>query len=356
MIYSKINSREGEFAHGTNPSFGGPPGEPAQLPKIIQIDTLPKIDRKMNIKDNFSQTLTREALEQALRKVGEKLRQRGVQGEIAIYRGAAMLLAFEIRATTKDVDAVFRPTREIREAAKEVSFELNLPEHWLNDGVKGFISEKNQLIPFPDWNLPALRITMPTPEYLLAMKCMASRINYLGDPSQDEADIAFLIKKLNLTHLEEVFKIIENYYPPSQIPVKTKFLVETIFEKLDMITLAQVAQWIRHGAQAHYALANFLEDFYSSPSYEAFKEEPTLLANFHEEGQVLDAYLAAMADHLSNENRWIPPAWTIQSNRALSKPWFANPHPFLRSTLIVESPAAFRERGLFVSENALQRA
>ena len=36
--------------------------------------------------------------------------------------------------------------------------------------------------------------------------------------------------------------------------------------------------------------------------------------------------------------------------------WFASPGAALRATLLLESPAAFRERNFFVSENALERA
>jgi hypothetical protein len=42
--------------------------------------------------------------------------------------------------------------------------------------------------------------------------------------------------------------------------------------------------------------------------------------------------------------------------RKLHRPWFASPLAALRAVLILESPAAFRSRNLFVSENALTRA
>jgi len=71
---------------------------------------------------------------------------------------------------------------------------------------------------------------------------------------------------------------------------------------------------------------------------------------------VQDAYLAAVAAHLSHGLRLRAPAWTEQKNRRLDHPWFALPHAWARATLLRDSPAAFRERNLFTTEDALHRA
>jgi hypothetical protein len=51
----------------------------------------------------------------------------------------------------------------------------------------------------------------------------------LGE-STDEDDILFLIKKLRLSSPLQVFKIVEKYYPRNQIPPKTQFAIEELFE------------------------------------------------------------------------------------------------------------------------------
>ena len=53
--------------------------------------------------------LDRETIILALRRLSELLRERGVQGEICLFGGTAMVLAFNARERTKDVDAVFHP-------------------------------------------------------------------------------------------------------------------------------------------------------------------------------------------------------------------------------------------------------
>jgi hypothetical protein len=71
---------------------------------------------------------------------------------------------------------------------------------------------------------------------------------------------------------------------------------------------------------------------------------------------VQDAYLAATAEELARRFHLPQPAWTSGSERALHQPWFATPLAAVRAVLLWESPACFRSRNLFVSENALSRA
>jgi len=64
----------------------------------------------------------------------------------------------------------------------------------------------------------------------------------------------------------------------------------------------------------------------------------------------------ATAVHLARSIKAVPPAWVWNAVRKLRSPWFASRGRAIRATLLAESPAPFRERNLFVSENALARA
>ncbi|MDB6030846.1 MAG: hypothetical protein JWM16_1184 [Verrucomicrobiales bacterium] len=75
-----------------------------------------------------------------------------------------------------------------------------------------------------------------------------------------------------------------------------------------------------------------------------------------EPGEIFDAYLAAVAESLVSEHGLAMPAWAWPEDRKLRRPWFALPWDGMRAILLVESPAAFRSRNLFVSANALSRA
>ena len=121
-------------------------------------------------------------------------------------------------------------------------------------------------------------------------------------------------------------------------------------------TLKEVAELASQGESFDLCLHNFLDEFYSKPNAAALRAEPTKLAKlFPKKGMIQDAYLAAVAEKLAQENGFKAPLWAFNLKRKLKHPWFALPFNSLRAVLLVESPAAFRSRNLFVSENALSR-
>ncbi len=103
-------------------------------------------------------------------------------------------------------------------------------------------------------------------------------------------------------------------------------------------------------------LADFLHYFESSPNLASLANEPPLLDGRFPEGRVADAYLAAVAAALADRIGEVRPRWTWAPCRFLDSPWFATPGAAMRATLILESPASFRERNLFVTANALSVA
>lgn len=175
--------------------------------------------------------LTREQIHAALGALNRALAEREVIGEICLFGGAVMVLAFNARLTTKDVDAIFQPASVVRELAAQIGKSAGLAENWLNDGVKGYLSTRHETTRGALPQFDHLRLTMPTPEYLLAMKCLASRIGAGAGEADDTADIAFLIRHLGLKTPEAVMDVVTSYYPPHQIPVKAQFLVESLFEE-----------------------------------------------------------------------------------------------------------------------------
>jgi hypothetical protein len=123
------------------------------------------------------------------------------------------------------------------------------------------------------------------------------------------------------------------------------------------ITLAEVADLASRGDSFDRCLANFLDEFYSRPSSSALAAEPAPLApRFADLGRVQDAYLAATAEELARQFNLQRPTWIDSETRRLHRPWFASSLAALRTLLLLESPAAFRSRNLFVTENALARA
>ena len=161
-----------------------------------------------------------------LQELNDRLRDQNVKGQIGLLGGTVMCLAFNARPSTKDIDAIFEPKQLIYEIAKQIASNNQLPENWLNDSVKGFMSPNSKMKVF--MNLSNLVIYIPSEEYMLAMKCMSAR---LGNESQDRDDISFLIDHLKLTNLDSVIEIILKYYPPDSIQPKIKYMLEELLEE-----------------------------------------------------------------------------------------------------------------------------
>jgi hypothetical protein len=61
--------------------------------------------------------LSKEQILAALARLNDLLHEKGVMGEICIFGGAAMVLAFDARESTRDVDGIFVPKTEVMESA-----------------------------------------------------------------------------------------------------------------------------------------------------------------------------------------------------------------------------------------------
>ena len=122
------------------------------------------------------------------------------------------------RPSTQEVEALFRPPTEVRQAAARVAIQAKLPADWLNDSVKGYLSAQGEFALFLE--LPNLRVLIAQPEYLLAMKCLAFRI---GAEFHDEDDVRFLLRHLDIRSAAQAQAIITRYYPLERFPQKTLY-------------------------------------------------------------------------------------------------------------------------------------
>lgn len=155
--------------------------------------------------------------------LNDKLRAQGVVGEIGLCGGAVMCLVFNARESTRDVDAIFAPTEVMRKAARAVAADQRVPDDWLNDAAKGFFVSAPPQIPFREWS--NLRVWAPSPEFMLAMKCVAARYD-----TTDADDVRFLVRHLHLTTPAQVFELVSKYYPNERIPAKSQFFIEELMQ------------------------------------------------------------------------------------------------------------------------------
>ncbi|MCG8360428.1 MAG: hypothetical protein MI920_33105 [Kiloniellales bacterium] len=181
----------------------------------------------------------RESIEAAFVRIGQRALEAGKVVEITVYGGSALVLTFNARPATRDVDAVFEADRAfLRDLAKQIAVENGWDEGWLNDGVKGFLSHADResdsrrlFRSYPTEEGAGLRVFVATPAYLFAMKCIAMRISGVEE-SRDVEDIKLLAAEIGVRTLDDAIAIVENFYPADRIPPRTRFGLEEIVDKI----------------------------------------------------------------------------------------------------------------------------
>jgi hypothetical protein len=137
--------------------------------------------------------LDRETIEEAFRIMGQYLLDRKALGEIAIYGGSAILLQFDWRRTSEDVDATVLSGNHglVIRAAEEAGRQLELPRSWLSESVAMYTRERETASDrifvgaYPSPERVGLRVVAAKPSYLLAMK-----LNALQRSTSDDRDFA----------------------------------------------------------------------------------------------------------------------------------------------------------------------
>ena len=167
--------------------------------------------------------LTKADIRRLFELLDGELATQGVDGELYLVGGAVMCLALDARESTRDVDGFFQPTKVVREAARRVAARAGVPDTWLNDAVKGFLSSRGSFEPYLE--LPNLKVFVARPAYLLAMKCAALR---LGEEFHDLEDVRFLLRYLDISTVEEALAVVTRYFDERQLRPKTRLALEEL--------------------------------------------------------------------------------------------------------------------------------
>lgn len=167
--------------------------------------------------------LTKADIVRLLELLNAELAAGEVHGEVYLVGGAVMCLALDARAATRDLNAFFRPAKLIREAAARVAVKAGVPDSWLNDAVKAYLSPRGEFDSYLE--LSHLQVFVAQPAYLLAMKCAALR---LGEEFHDLDDVRYLLRYLNVTSVAAALDVVTQYFDPAQLPPKTRLALEEL--------------------------------------------------------------------------------------------------------------------------------
>lgn len=137
-----------------------------------------------------------------------------------------MVLAFEARFSTEDVDASYVPPEDVARVADEVGLRRGLREGWLNDAAKIFVPAFRE----PDWR-PVVRVggvevVAADAKSMLAMKLRAGR------GKRDLGDVVFLLRRCRLSTSDGVLALYAQYLPEDPLTARGRAILDAAIERL----------------------------------------------------------------------------------------------------------------------------
>ena len=188
----------------------------------------------------MSAAFDRDALLDAFDQIGRAAVEAGTKLQIAVYGGSALMLASNFRFATEDVDVsqLEKPLPAWLDAVvQKIAAEKGWQNDWFNDGVAFHLSsladrsnDHLEFATFPrDGEKAGLVVSVPSAEYLLALKLKAFRIM---DPLRGETervDILNLMQVVGISTAEEAIAVLGKYFPVSAASSeKQRFLLKNM--------------------------------------------------------------------------------------------------------------------------------
>lgn len=171
----------------------------------------------------------REALLDAFDAIGRAAADAGTKLRIAVYGGSALMLASNFRFATEDVDVsrLEHPLPAwLAAIVEKIARHNGWQADWFNDGVTFHLSsladdalDHLEFGTFPrDGSPPGLVVSVPTAEYLLALKLKAMRVLDLN-----------LMQVVGVTTAQQAIAVLGRYFPVSAASSeKQQFLLENM--------------------------------------------------------------------------------------------------------------------------------
>ena len=182
--------------------------------------------------DSFS--MDKEMLDELLKQLGKRYRK--IAGkyppvEITVVGGASVIIDYDFRRATADIDAVVMAKSAMKDAINDVGNENGLPRNWLNDDFKKTDSYTPRLQTFSKHYRTfsnVLEVRYITGEYLIAMKLKAGRTY-----KHDLSDIVGILKeeheRRNTISWDMVTQAVNDLYDGwDNIPKGSKMFFEAI--------------------------------------------------------------------------------------------------------------------------------
>ncbi len=157
-----------------------------------------------------------ENLEYYLKELAKeyKKRGRGAPAEMILVGGAAVLINYQFRDLSYDIDATYESPYVMKEAINAVGDKFGLPNGWVNDDFRNTVSYTPKIVQYSEYYRTfsnVLQIRTVKAEYLVAMKLVSGR-HY----KKDLSDIAGILYEQQLAgnplNYEMIDKAVCNLY------------------------------------------------------------------------------------------------------------------------------------------------
>ena len=136
---------------------------------------------------------TKENLEGYLKELAKEYKKRGRRfpAEMILVGGASVLINYQFRAASYDIDASYESPSIMKEAINAVGDKFGLPNGWVNDEFKRTASYTPKIVQYSEYYRTfsgVLQIRTIRAEYLVAMKLVSGR-----QYKKDLSDIAGIV-------------------------------------------------------------------------------------------------------------------------------------------------------------------
>jgi hypothetical protein len=188
----------------------------------------------------MAKRLDREALLDAFDRIGLAAIEAGTKLQIVVYGGSALMLASNFRFATEDVDIADIGgdwPKWLTDVVATIALEKDWNDDWLNEGVVFHLSpladrakDHLEFGTFPrDSSPPGLVVSVPTAEYLLALKLKAFRTQDALRGDIERLDILNLMDVVGISTADQAIAVLGKYFPISAASSeKQRFLLKNI--------------------------------------------------------------------------------------------------------------------------------
>jgi len=135
-----------------------------------------------------------------------------IEVEFYFLGGAPIFQAFASTPTTAHIDAMFQPAEVVSDAAQRIAGREAVDDDWVHESIRTLVGGRADSAAHVE--LSNVRVFMPRPEYVLAVKCAAMG---LGDDFHEMEDVRYVLRAMNITSAHQALSVVMQYFTERQL-------------------------------------------------------------------------------------------------------------------------------------------